>query len=661
MKSTTHSYSKFALASFFNDFSSNPAGHYKALISRRAHYRHGKAATKFWNIWAEYKDAFLKHKSDQAKYYAGRIEQLKKLIDFERALNTNRNDLRHKKEIFKINRRRFLTQIFSLRSEGYITVDNTQPFYKFSDALKAFKLIQKDGWLNSQGEYDYSDQEIAFVNQLLTVYVELVYVEKMVEYFVLGEFEIKEIAYTWWLEKKVSLFKISNEQPKINNFYLLSSLKQSFKESYYQLLAQEELAFSKEYDKKIEAHELLLKETVKGLNPNEFMPLYMYIELEKEGLKAYKDSIAGIYFPQEEIDVNKAYIVFDKYDILILHLIYALGALHSYSTQFIIADEHKNSGVFLSKENVLQIFSHYEEWRDLQLNQWQQMCVLDFITSINNKLPYSPLVETNKNEFLLVPVAFIEDKGYSRVFYDYLITDYLYMSKNVEEELYEHQVREKAISEQIIKKINDVLPSANGIAQFKWPEKKELWGRKGEVDGVVYFPEENILYLIEMKLCNTLSKSLDRKLEWLDKSIYNGEKSAAYQLKKDIDFFRNQHTYSLIANALNLNEKLEFKPVIIPLILTDIFWIDHKEVVYDCLDEKKALCISIFELNRLLEGRLNILSDEKSTIPVSGQGKWLYKQISKNVFWNGIENRKLRDFATIGSVDDVGKIGLSVD
>lgn len=96
------------------------------------------------------------------------------------------------------------------------------------------------------------------------------------------------------------------------------------------------------------------------------MSLYLYVELEKEGLASYKDAITNIYFPQEEIDVNKVSIKFNNHETPLIQIIYALGALSSYSTQSLLASRSAH-GIFLSKESILQIFSYSEEWRNLKL------------------------------------------------------------------------------------------------------------------------------------------------------------------------------------------------------------------------------------------------------------------------------------------------------
>lgn len=273
------------------------------------------------------------------------------------------------------------------------------------------------------------------------------------------------------------------------------------------------------------------------------------------------------------------------------------------------------------------------------------------------------MAQTGANEYLLVHEAMFENGGYERTFYNYIVTDLLFKqaNKNEEENKEEHDIRAQAVANKLAKKINSLWPKAKAVSNFNWPTSIEFWGNKGEVDLIIYFPEENTLMLAEIKLSNTLSKRTQRKVEWLHKNIYFGKKSAASQLQKDLDFFKKDAAYPHIAKALGLDPKNKFKPNFKLLILTDTFWIDHTKVECDKYTDEHADCISIYELNNLIEGKINhaveIENVEEKTC------KWLIEAIEKNTFWENIKipNSIKRDYAVIANCGlTPHKIGLKI-
>jgi hypothetical protein len=647
----------------FNDaFRTDPSVTFYNLISKRDNFVSSKTAIAFWINWDAKKNEFIRNSNKEVQTFTKRINQLQFIVETEKRLKHKKSQLILTSNDYQISKKRFLVQAFCLKEFGYPLKDREVIEFKYSDILKAYKLATKDFPFSNNEQYEFSENSLKFVKDLIAIYIELVYIEKVFDYFVLGNFEFIERDYLKG-DETIKIFALTKpkEQNISDNNFLSSKLKQKFKENYYQERANNDLLLSKSYTEKIQSDEDLLKESFFDINPNEVMPLYDFILMEKEGLKAYKKSITSIYFPQEEVDIEKISIQFENHEIPLLHIIYALGAISSYATQYYFATGPSNPGVFLNKDSLIQIFTHYQEWRDLKLNIKEQEHILKLIVRVNSKIPYSPLLEVQSDSFLLIPISFFENGGYERVFYDYVITDLLFSSNdkiNAKAGLPAHQIRERAICEQLSKKVIDVFPNAISIANLQWPINNEFWGRKGEVDVVIYFPKEDILYLIEVKLNNTLSKNLNGKLRWLDESMYNGDSSASFQIQKDVNFFSNKLAHTFVLGKLGLDVNTEFNPTIIPLILTDVFWTDNTEITFNKFNDSKVLCISLFQFNLLLDGVTNIISG-KEKVPHLNPGKWINDQLKSKQFWNGLPD-KINDFLVIKSKELPGIIALDL-
>ena len=655
----------FSIEEFIDAFRIDPSTTFNNLISKRDNFVSSKTAIAFWIKWNAKKNEFISNPNKEVQTFTKRINQLQFIVETEKKLKHKKSQLISSSADYQISKKRFLIQAFCLKEFGYPLKDNEFIEFKYSDILKAYKLAAKDFPFSNNEQCDFSENSIKFVKDLIAIYIELVYIEKVFEYYVLGGFEFIERDYLKG-DETIKIFALTKpeEQNISDNKFLSSKLKQKFKENYYQEWANNELLLSKSYTEKIQNDEDLLKKSIFDIQPNDVLPLFNFILLEKEGLKAYKKSITNIYFPQEEVDIEKINIQYENHEIPLLYIIYALGAISSYATQYYVATGPSNPGVFLEKESLIQIFSHYQEWRDLKLNIKEQEHILKLIVSVNSKIPYSPLLEVQSDSFLLIPISFFENGGYERVFYDYVITDLLFSSNdkiNSKAGLPAHQIRERAICEKLSKKAIDVFPNAISIANLQWPINDEFWGRRGEVDIVIYFPNEDILFLIEVKLNNTLSKNLNGKLRWLDESIYNGDSSASFQIQKDVNFFSNELAHTYVKGKLGLDVNTEFSPTIIPLILTDVFWIDNTEITFNKFNDSKVLCVSLFQFTLLLDGVTSIISG-KEKVPHINPGKWINDQLNSKQFWSGLpaDMNKIKDYLVIKSKELPGIIALDL-
>jgi len=657
MKNLAQQPKSYSQTKFFSEFSVNPITGYYRLLSNYKNYRHTPSATKFWQKWMENRKAFSIHSSREVVYYADRIDQLKLLVDFETALKKDKELIKKRLSGRDLSKERFLVQSLCLTQRGW-----QGERYKFdwpvSDVLAAYKLIEKDDLFSGDNTITFTNEDSILVERLLEIYVEHLHLEKLFRYFVLGDYEVKQIGFVENQYINIYSLQLKKDDRPETNSYLLSRAKQKIKEKLIKRTAETELKLSKDYEEEIARHEDLLKQAMKQFDPAA-ISLLMYVELEKEGLVSYRDTINNIYFPQEEINVNRINIGFKGHKIPLLHVIYALGALSSYATQYIIADNYNNLGILMAKSSILQIFTHFKEWRDLNLNEKAQNLIVDLLLSVNNRLPYSPIIQTGQDEFLIAPLAFFENGGFERLFYNYVITDILYQQDHEEKNQKEHQVRADAVAGFLANKIAN-WPGVKVCADFKWPRKEEYWSDEGQTDLVIYFEKENLLFLIEIKLCNTLSKSQQLQIEWVNKKVLQGKESAAYQLEKDLLYFRNKEAYPHIATSLNLDKTKAFNPKIFSLILTDVFFIDGEKITIN-LNDDEAKCISIFEFSNLLEGRTNFNS-ENSELPTEARGKWLTNRITNNEFWKGINITKdiRRDFACINKCESIPhKIDLS--
>lgn len=656
----------FKPSKFFNEFITHPSASYYTLISNNKNYRFTPSAKTFWEKWDLNKEVLLKSTEPKVIEFTQRIEQLKILVDFENYLIIDNNSIRQTLAGKKLTKKRFLIQILCLHEKG-MPIELSQGIeYKFSDLLIAFQKINADGLFSQDDNIGFSEHEVKLIRKLLHNYIEMHFIDKMFDYFTLGGYELQKQYFVPDQNSTIYGLQLKNGELHDNNPLILSKVKQSIKERIIQESAGRELLLAREYEDKIKSNESLLKEAMQTVfDPAKTMGLYLYIELEKEGLASYKNAITNIYFPQEEIDVNKISLKFNGHHTPLIQVIYALGSLSSYSTQYLIVSGHREEAISLQKESILQIFTHYKEWRELNLNLKEQEHILSLLLSVNSKLPYSPLLQTDENEYLLVPAAIHENGGYERTFYNYVITNLMFSQSNhnEEENLEEHEIRAKAVANKLADKIKIAWPEAKVAANFGWPKKEEFWGNNGEVDLVIYFPEENLLILSEIKLCNSLSKYTQSKIKWLNGKIYKGKTSVANQLQRDLDFFRKKAAYPLISEALGLDPEKEFKPKIKLLALTDVFWIDHTKVDCNLLTDEQADCISIFEFDNLIDGKINFASEIKKENNVVNRGEWLFEKINNNTFWQGIEiDKKItKDYSVIIHCESTPhKIGLKV-
>jgi hypothetical protein len=649
MESIGNSHPKFTLKRFFDFFATDPKQQYDLLIRQRSNYRSHKVASKFWKSWEEHKPVFLQKSDQELHYYVSRIDQLKLLRDYEEGLIVLRSKLKEQQASFRINKKRFLIQALRIKNFGYTFDDKEFPKYWLSDILKAYKYVLKDKLFDiTRLEFHFTQEENIFVDQLLQVYVESVFIEKIYENFILGGLEIHEKSVIdHEKNRNVLIHKIElpGHETNATNLHISSKIKQEIKELFYKKKAGSGNIISDSYDEKIKKNKMLLNDYFANGSPKDTLLLMNWISMQTEGLEMYKNSITDIYYPQEEIDIHKTTFWYEENEIELQHIIFAVAALCSYAAKFIMVDRYENHARLITKDMILQVFSEFDEFRDLNLNKRQQEHIIKLLASLIHKTPYSPLIEFDAHNYLFVPLALFESKGYSRILYDHLITDLIFnraINKTKAGVQGEDKKREIAVCECIKNKIKSIWPDVTVLTNFTWPGKDEFWGRNGEVDLVLYFPKENILNLIELKLSNTLSKDAMSKLNWLNEKIYAGSASAATQLQKDVNFFRHSKALPFIRRSLGSSDSETFNPTIVPYIFTDVFWIDNTEVVFNKLTDEKAFCISVFQFNQMLDGNTNVLSQTRETLPQSGQGKWLNDEIRSKNFWKGIENHQIK-------------------
>jgi len=301
--------------------------------------------------------------------------------------------------------------------------------------------------------------------------------------------------------------------------------------------------------------------------------------------------------------------------------------------QFPEIEKNKNPFPVLTKKAIVR---HLYEIKELQQKSEVELGILiDFIADLDNGMPYNPVYKIGDDYHFSYKACRVADLN--RIMYDYVITKKLYSTKDLKkgEETY-HALREKNVN----RSIKESLSLMTNYVEYgvEFPKKGEVFhiaGLYGETDVIAYFPEENILMPIQLKLSNTSKPTEKSKADWVN---YNIEK-AIDQVRKDSILLSSPEGLNYIAKVLKIDDISRLsKATIYPLIVTDNFYVDHERYVYG--DEGKlVICISHFELKCLIANSIiNPRQKKWDSLQESKSAKSLISLIEENVFWNFLKD-----------------------
>lgn len=170
---------------------------------------------------------------------------------------------------------------------------------------------------------------------------------------------------------------------------------------------------------------------------------------------------------------------------------------------------------------------------------------------------------------------------------------------------------------------------------------------------LVYFENENLLLPIQVKLSNKTPWDERRKQQWANEKLFT---DAAHQVNKDIQLLRNEAGLKFAASELGLKKKIPVEGLAIyPLIVTDNFFADHKDIPYNN-ERESALVVSYFELESLIHNR-KVHEKQDNWEPIIS-GEQLAVLLEENVFWNFIKQlvpdyHQDKSLKTINAVDRI--------
>jgi len=238
--------------------------------------------------------------------------------------------------------------------------------------------------------------------------------------------------------------------------------------------------------------------------------------------------------------------------------------------------------------------------------------IVDFLSELGTDLPFNPLYRIGEKFFF--PYKTLLNHTIGPLIYDYYISDKLFNNSDEYHKKRELDVLHEL--EQLLKKI-----TLNVKTNLKYKYEKQ----NNEIDIIAYFPDENILFIIELKLNNVFPRSSKRKNQWK----VNNMTKATKQICRNISFLESTHGYNRLQQ--------EFKAVaktlkIYPLIISDDFHSDHLYFNYDAPD-KNVLCISFFEIEQLIKNTK--IHEKQNELPLlhTNPASTIIQFIESNLFW----------------------------
>ena len=319
--------------------------------------------------------------------------------------------------------------------------------------------------------------------------------------------------------------------------------------------------------------------------------------------------------------------------------------------------------IFADKENLIRnVFRKVEELKDEDQDKLE--AIFDILASKDNQLPFNILYPANGNYYFNYQACI--RTSIARDLYDYYVTDKLFNTagKKKEDRIKIDKIQ-KGREVKFTRSLKNLFKSITPYSAFriKYPDKQynfDFGELQGEFDNLAYFEQENILFVIQVKLSNRTPLSEKRKRVWVEERI---EKSALKQLARDLKLLSNEVGLKFVADKLKLKKQIPRKGLrIYPLIVTDNFFIDHC-----CFDLSGApepvICVSYFEIKHLILNR-KIHKDQTQWegLVKNKEGETLIQLIEQNVFWDFIEPLVLKYTVSksLAVIDEANRLHLKI-
>ena len=532
-----------------------------------------------------------------------------------------------------------------------------------------------------------------------------------------------------------------NEKSKIENLYILNDLKTKVKRSYKKNESQSQVS-ERDHFKKHDTEESSSKDLVvafhgsnskitsstpgtkaKQIDDEIFNLIFSTDPVkQQEGmLKAqlilhedtfhynFRQVLAEIYQPNDEIDIDELHIKVDENQYLTLfELLAAVGGLVSFSDVFryyspmfgvsnirrklssaiaqnepelnqeevykkcdsIIATQFEEIEkrdkeklfIYLSKEQLLGIFKKVEELQSKTQKQLEK--IIEILSGFNTPIPYNILYATEGKYYFSHKTC--TSQSVVRDIYDYFITDRLFNSirKTPEERKIIDEIqkgRELRFRRTLNNHFNKLTRYTSIEMDFPDKEKKYDFGElAGDTDMVAYFEEENLLIAIQVKLSNRPSFSEKRKLKWIEDKL---EKDAARQVLKDDVLYSREVGLKFLADKTGYEGKIPLDTLrFYPLIVTDNFFADHDTFEYSDAGDV-VLCVSSFEVENLINGvKIHENQDAWESVTDKKSGLYLIDLMEENRFWNFLAEfaQNYSDLKSLKLVEAVDNIHLRI-
>lgn len=573
------------------------------------------------------------------------------------------------------------------------------------------------GWilpkLSKSNLSSYSKELVELCNDLIKIQVDIDLLSEFVDAHVWANFELAKD------ENGLGcILKLPEQEKKIENLYILNELKTAIKLDYYRKGSHSSISEESHFKKVdptlktneglatlyISGGELISQpegtthikvkpdflENLDDENPEKrdnAVTQMMELMHEQNFHHQYRQALAIIYNPNDEIDIHKLHLEIGE-DVLVslFQLICAMSCLIARADVFRYLADFPNGSLKaikrqlinkcqlenkeLSKDQlddqinaiILQSFEEIDKMEEVTtfiivshetLKSWLRK--IEDLKSLSEKelsailklfsesskespIPFNPIYKSGDDYFYSYRSC-NPQFNLNHKLYDYYISDKLFNNYNKKVEEHKpiglsHHKREMDFCNSIKVLLEKFTPFVKSNLKYGDVENSSSFGDlDGEIDVVAYFEKENIIIPIQVKLSNVTPRSEKRKQMWVAENI---EKKGLRQVAKDIKLLSFKEGLSFVAQKLKYKSKID-EPLIYPIIVTDNFFADHLTISHEGILVKS---ISYFELKNLLLNH-KIHSDQKDWMPFTEENvaTSLIKAIDENIFWSFLDDR----------------------
>lgn len=333
---------------------------------------------------------------------------------------------------------------------------------------------------------------------------------------------------------------------------------------------------------------------------------------------------------------------------------------------FKMFDDHYEQKIFsfFTEENILGWFAKVEELKSK--SQKELKAIINLFSSFNSPLPFNPIYKIENTYHFSYTTCTCGKFNLNQLLYDNYISDKLFKSNPKYQPINErrligknHKNREIRFSNSLKELFLTVTPFVEARLEFGGPHSNYDFGDlKGEFDLIAYFENENIIFPIQIKLCNTSPRSEKRKEEWISNHI---EQKAIQQVIKDVTLLQSKTGIKFVADKLKTKNEIK-APFIYPLIVSDNFFADHVSFPFNEKDDC-VICVSYFELKHLLLNQ-KVHDKQADLLPFenSNAASHLIEAIETNSFWNFLNEiaDNFKFSKTLSAITEDWKIEMTV-